>query len=485
LFKSIKTLINWISFACILFLSTGLSYAQIDMTGLNEAEYIYKAAEDSLSHYFYNETYLRLNYNNIEVGLSFIAELPKYDQFEAIEDLHPNNIDYRWDDRYIQLSLTNLRIRAGSFTEFYGAGIVLRSYRDKTYDHDTRLIGLNAQYSTEEWEFKGLYAGVPNENSPNHNDLIGGLDLTRDLLNFGHIGLSLTSQQIRRFDNRYSTRIVAGSRVEFFTDYFDFYSEYAESKSYRKISGETRGQAIYGLANAYVNKFTITGGYKKFTRFDDRLNDLPTLNSSEEPLSERLNPGEDEEGLLGQVRFNPDFTTELGATYSEAWNSDFSIRQSDFFVEGRKYYDSFTLGLEYAQLEMTDKVRQHWQKEITPAVLLDFNLLSLPTHIRTELGYHEKVEGESSRDYFNPLLQFDLFFNRFSLSLISEFEIEDLNELDELESWIGIELTTDILPNTDLKIFIGEERGGKVCRSGVCYYTTPFKGLRVNLTTRF
>jgi hypothetical protein len=198
-----------------------------------------------------------------------------------------------------------------------------------------------------------------------------------------------------------------------------------------------------------------------------------------------LNPGEDEEGLLGQVRFNPDFTTELGATYSEAWNSDFSIRQSDFFVEGRKYYDSFTLGLEYAQLEMTDKVRQHWQKEITPAVLLDFNLLSLPTHIRTELGYHEKVEGESSRDYFNPLLQFDLFFNRFSLSLISEFEIEDLNELDELESWIGIELTTDILPNTDLKIFIGEERGGKVCRSGVCYYTTPFKGLRVNLTTRF
>jgi hypothetical protein len=198
-----------------------------------------------------------------------------------------------------------------------------------------------------------------------------------------------------------------------------------------------------------------------------------------------MNPGEDEEGLMGQVRFNPDFTSEVGVTYSEAWNSNFSLRQSDLFVEGRKYYDSFTLGLEYAQLELIDEERQQWQKEITPAVLLDFNLLSLPTHIRTELGYHEKVRGESSRDYYNPLLQFDIFFNRLSLSFIAELELEEFSELSDAGSWLGIELTTDIISNTDLKIFIGEERGGKVCRSGVCYYTTPFKGLRINLTTRF
>ncbi len=482
--RTIKTHSFWITVVIIL-ISSSLSYAQVEISGLNEAEYIYKAAEDSLSHYFYNETFLRLNYNSIEVGISFIAELPKYDQFDTIADLHPNDIDYRWDDRYIQLNLNNLRLRAGSFTEFFGAGIIMRSYRDKTYDHDTRLTGLNAQVITGEWVLKGLYASLPDENSSNHKDVIGGLDFTRQLFGVGNIGLSLTSQQIRRFDNRYSTRLTAGSRIELITDYFDLYSEYAESKSYRSVSGESRGQAIYGLANAYINRFTVTGGYKKFTRFDNRLNDLPTLNSSEEPLSERMNPGEDEEGLMGQVRFNPDFTSEVGVTYSEAWNSNFSLRQSDLFVEGRKYYDSFTLGLEYAQLELIDEERQQWQKEITPAVLLDFNLLSLPTHIRTELGYHEKVRGESSRDYYNPLLQFDIFFNRLSLSFIAELELEEFSELSDAGSWLGIELTTDIISNTDLKIFIGEERGGKVCRSGVCYYTTPFKGLRINLTTRF
>ena len=469
----------------ILLMTVNLSHAQLTLSGLNEAQYIYRSAPDSLSNYFSNETFLRFNYNNIEVGLSFIADLPKYNQFQAIDDLRPSDLEYRWDERYLQVNLPDLRFRAGSYSDFFGTGIMLRAYRDKTYNHDTRLTGINLQMNKDAYQVKGIYGSLPSENNPNRNDVISGLDFSSPLYGASQFGLSLTSQQIRRIDDKYSSRIAAGGRLEIITDYFDVYSEYAESKSYRNIGGVSKGQAIYSYANTYVGKFTISGGYKNYDRFDDRMNDLPSLNASEEPLSERYNPGYEEEGLLGQVRFNPSLTTQLGATYSEAWNSNFSIRQSDLLLEGRKDFSSFSMGLEYAQIEALDKVWQLWTKEITPALLFDFDIFSLPTHLRTEFGYKEKVREEISSEIYNPLLQLDLFFKKFSLSLISEIEFPEFSEIKESQSWFGLEFSSAIFSHTDLKIFIGEEKGGKVCRSGVCYYTTPFEGLRLDLTTRF
>lgn len=471
-------------FTFLLFI-TSLTYASFNISGLNEAQYTYKSAQDSLSNYFYNETSLRMNYNNIEVGLSFIAELPEYDQFQPIQDLRPGDVDYRWDARYLQANLSNLRLRAGTFTEHFGAGIMLRSYRDRAYDHDTRLSGLNIRADMNPFRLKALYGALPNENYPDRDDVIGGLDFSSLLFGAGQIGFSFTSQQIARFDNRYRTRLAAGSRLEIIATGYDIYAEYAESKTYRTIGDEIRGHAIYGFGNTYIGLFTFSGGYKFYDRFEDRMNDLPTLNSSEEPLSERQLPGYGEEGLLGQIRFTPDLFTELAVAYSEAWNSDYSLRQSDLFVEGRKDFDTFVLGLEYAQLELIDKEWQTWSKEITPAILLDFDLLSLPAHLRTEFGYHERVTGQTSREFFNPLIQIDLFWSNYSISMISEFELEDLNEPGDSKSWIGLELLATPVRHTDIRLFIGQERGGKVCRSGVCYYTTPFEGLRLELTTRF
>ena len=471
--------------ALIVTVTVGFCYAQINISGLNEAQYIYKSAPDSLSSYFYNETTIRMSYNYLEAGISFIAELPKYDQFQAIEDLHYSDLDYRWDERYLQVNLQNLRLRAGSFTEFFGAGIMLRSYRDKAFDHDTRLTGVNLHLNKDSYQLKGLYGSLSNENNPTRKDVLSGLDVAVPVFGANRIGLSLTSQQVRRIDDLYSTRIAAGGRVEVITDYFDLYSEYAESKTYRRIGGEVRGQALYAFANSYIGQFTFSGGYKNYDRFDNRMNDLPSLNASEEPLSERINPGYDEEGLMGQVRYNPTLTTQLGLIYSEAWNSSFSIRQSDLFIEGRKHFQTFSLGLEYAQLESLDKEWQIWTKETTPAVILDFNIFSLPTHLRTEFGYKEKVVDQYSSDLYNPLLQVDLFFSKFSLSMISEIEFTDFAQIEDSQSWLGLEVSSTIFSHTDLKVFLGEEKGGKVCRSGVCYFTTPFKGLRLDLTTRF
>lgn len=479
-----KNIFLWVPLLLFLY-SAGLCYGSFSISGLNEAQYLYKAAEDSLSSYFYNETALKLNYNNFEAGISFIAEYPKYSQFDAIKDLHYRDLDYRWDERYLQINMSGFRLRAGSFSEFFGNGIMLRSYRDKTYDHDTRLTGLNIRMNIADIDLKGFYASLPNEDRSDRKDTAAGLDFSRTIFGNSKLGFSFTSQQIRRIDDRYSTRIAAGSRLEIIGDGFDISSEYAESKSYRRIGDDIKGQAIYGLANSYFGPFTFSAGYKKYDRFDDRLNDLPTLNASEEPLSDRLQPGYDEEGLLGQIRYFPLFHTELAVTYSEAWNSNFRIRQSDLLLEGRRDFDTLILGLEYAQLESIDKERKIWLKEITPAFLFDFNISRIPVHLRTELGYQEKVIDEKESDFYKPLVQLDLFLNKISFSLITEFELEDLGDLQSHQKWIGLEVSAPVFSHSDLKLFIGEERGGKVCRSGICYYTTPFKGLRLDFTTRF
>ncbi|MFA5498490.1 MAG: DUF6029 family protein [Candidatus Cloacimonadia bacterium] len=460
-------------------------FSQVSITGQNESEYTYKAVPDSLNNFFENETNIRLDYQNIEIGFSFLAYLPKYDQFEAIKDLNSDDVNYRWDDRYIQLNLSSMNVRAGTFTEHFGNGLILRSYEDKPNQHDTRLNGLLVNLNDAKYTLKGLYGTLANQDNPAKKDVINGVDLSVPLANSLQIGGSFTYQQIRRFDDKYRTRMVFGGRAEYFYDFFDINAEYAQSKAYHDIVDDKKGEALYVIANTYFNAFTLTGGYKNYNNFDDRMNELPMLNSSEEPLSDRFVTGYDEEGLYGQIGYTPNYSTALELAYSEAWNSDFSIRQSDLLASAQREFEDIVVFLEYAQLEEVDKVQSKWLREMTPAAAFDFNLYGIPTHIRGEFGIEKRVEDEVEERGFNPLLQTDFTFKKFSFSLISEMEFDDFSSLSEAEYWIGAEFVAPLFSHTDLKLFVGEEKGGKVCRNGMCSHTTPFKGLKLNLTTRF
>jgi len=36
-----------------------------------------------------------------------------------------------------------------------------------------------------------------------------------------------------------------------------------------------------------------------------------------------------------------------------------------------------------------------------------------------------------------------------------------------------------------MRLFVGKEKGGKVCRNGICKYRNQFEGLRLELITAF
>ena len=82
-------------------------------------------------------------------------------------------------------------------------------------------------------------------------------------------------------------------------------------------------------------------------------------------------------------------------------------------------------------------------------------------------------------------IQTDISFDKYSFSLTVENQLGESNDGDDNEFWIGGEFAFNIFGNTGLRIFGGKEKGGKICRNGVCRYQSEFEGVRVEITTSF
>ncbi len=463
--------------ASLFFLALSPLFSQISISGVNEAQFIKLYTEKAHSNYFHNETNLLFNYRNIDFGLSFYANYPKYDRFESPEDLDSKDISYSWDELYVRANLPHLDLRAGSFTEYFGNGLLLRSFRDKNLNIDKRLNGLNTKVFNDVFSLKGFYASILDENY----NTVGGLDLSSNVLTNLNLGLSFLSTQERRIDGKYRSRIAGSARMTYFNDFLDLEGEYAGSKIYRNPA-IIKGDAIYGLVNSYLGSFTVTTGYKKYRKMNHFLNDLPTLNASDEPLSEKFEPGYDEEGIMGALKYSVSYHTELYLNYSEAWSSDFKVRQSDLLITAKKEFDDLIITAEYGQIELLDKDWNLWEKSMTPAISFDFPLSVIATHLRTQ---YQKREKSYADILHNPLLQSDFSYGGYGISILSETEFKSFSEMDKSKYWLGIEVKADIFSHSNFKLFVGSEKGGKICRNGVCYYTAPFDGIRAELTTRF
>ena len=83
-----KQAVKLLSVMVLLLIVAGLSAQNtLTVSGLNETEFIYRTAADSLNAYFRDSFGFNLGYRNLSFGMKFIAELPKYsvNQDELIE----------------------------------------------------------------------------------------------------------------------------------------------------------------------------------------------------------------------------------------------------------------------------------------------------------------------------------------------------------------------------------------------------------------
>jgi hypothetical protein len=76
-------------------------------------------------------------------------------------------------------------------------------------------------------------------------------------------------------------------------------------------------------------------------------------------------------------------------------------------------------------------------------------------------------------------------YKNYALSLVTEAQMEDLSSISDADFWLGATLSAAIVDNTSINLFVGKQKGGKLCQNGTCKYVMPFEGLKFEITTKF
>ena len=257
--------------------------------------------------------------------MGFKANLPKYDQYQAIDELRPANISHEWTDRYIAYDKDEYYLQAGTFEEAFGAGITLRAWNDRDNDRDKRLDGALIRYSPGFVNLKILYGAVKNDIADQQifrNDVIAGIDSEINILSGLKLGAGLVQYKQKEATAnylKYSHRNIYSGRASVINDLLSIDAEYAEMRYEHNVPSTYRGHAFYNSNNFFLGDFTFNIAYKKYYKYNYNFADLPSLNHYDQLLSSiaSLNT---EEGISSEISYMPNFANEFTIHYSEAWN---------------------------------------------------------------------------------------------------------------------------------------------------------------------
>lgn len=474
----------------LLFIALCLSLgaqSTLQINGLNEAQFVYRTVEDSLSAYFKDSFGFNLGYRDFSFGMKFISELPKYStqESELLPELDPNRLLVAWKELYAGYRKDAFSIHVGTTQESFGQGITFRSYKDLEFDEDHRLDSFLLRYE-DQLQFKAFYGALESETYKARYDLAYGVDAQYPLWRGLRMGASALAFRNLGAFSKYSFRDVFAGRLLFTEGNFDSYLEYAYSDQYRLPgSSAIEGSALYANADYMWGDLMMGGAYKNYEDFGYRLQDIPLANYHGETLSDALASGLDEEGWQARLLYNYGEILSFTADYAEAWDGAKDKKMNDLYLAADMYRGLDQYQLSYSHIEKIDEAANTWQKEYYPAILAGFSVRGMPLQIKAEFKEVKKQKNETESSHYEPMLQGDFSLGKLSVSLGLQSHWDDFSAWAESRYMPNIELVYPIFSHSDLLVFAGKEAGGKVCRNGVCRFLAPFEGLRAELSTRF
>jgi len=468
----------------LIFLITtvGIISADIYISGFNQAEFIHRTAKDSLKNYFENELGLVVDYNKLSFGITFNAYLPKFNDDAPLQDLRSSDISYEWEERYLTYSGENIGLKVGTLSESFGTGMTFRAYEDEDVNHDNRLEGAMTSFHYNKFKSKAIYGVTPSPSNISRDDSFAGLEfsISHDYMTFGGSALQIR-EMVTNTD--YSDRQVFSSNLNLFFDFMDIYGEYAYSEL--ETTELIYGHGIYANSNIYLGDFTLSGYYKKFENFNYDLNDLPTLNHADDLLDDYINVGEDEEGAMGEITWDNSFA-KVFTSYAEAWSSDYNYRLSNGYFGTSKSLRDNLLTLSYEHFERKNKSGESWEKEVTPTVSIDIPLEnSLSLYLKGHYALISEIHQGNEKNLVEPMFQTDIMYKSYGISLVTEAQMEDISSISDADFWLGATLSAAVVDNTSINLFVGKQKGGKLCQNGTCKYVKPFEGVKFEITTKF
>jgi hypothetical protein len=466
-----------------------LNAESISFSGFDKFSFINRDIGEDYKQYFGNELQLQTGYKAFRFGVKYDIFIPKFDRFLGVEQLDLEEDVYEFNEYFVQYESDHLTSTLGIYEAFIGSGMPLHVHYDPDFDEDSRLLGAYDELIFDRWQAQFILGLLENKSDEDEFDRVGAVDFSFDINDIFNIGAAYVKQMTNIIEqDDFNDRNVFSGRLNITTDLFEISSEGAMSKETDVVNDEdTDGHALYSNFNVYADKYTFTGAYKNYLNFNNRISDLPTANYSSEPLSDSWLPGYDEQGVMGEISYIPNYETEVILNYGEGWSSNKEIQQADFYSEFKHEFPGFTFKAEYSHLEQMHDTEfiTSWKQELTPSISFDFSIAEFPMLVKAE--YQKKTKDEISGESFHyePKLQMDISYKDYSFSVTTEHEYEDSEDLLKENFWIGAELALMLFHNTDVRFFVGSEKGGKVCRNGVCRYQSEFEGLRLEITTTF
>lgn len=306
----------------------------LQLSGLNEMEFVYRTAKDSLNVYFRDTFGFNLGYRSFSFGMKFIAELPKHaiDQSGLYQNLQPGSLNLGWKELYASYSKDAFSIHAGTTEETFGQGLSFRSYEDIEFDEDHRLESFLLKYD-DNLQFKAIYGAIESPTYIGQYDLAYGADLAYPVFSGIRLGGTAMAHRNLQAFSRYAHREVYAGRLILNLGGLDGYAEYAKSESYRLVGSPTTfGSAIYASGDYNLGALSFGGSYKKYDKFNYRLQDLPMANFHEETLSDASASGFDEEGWQARSTLYLGETISISGDYAEAWDSSKEKRMNDLYA---------------------------------------------------------------------------------------------------------------------------------------------------------
>lgn len=405
--------------------------------------------------------------------------------------------------RFVEYRGETATMRAGTFYATFGRGLLLRAEEDDAVRVDRDIDGVHGSLAWRAFDGQAFIGRPRNDETHERDDLLSGAEAGVRLLSGLRLGAGYVRMDADPPDfagtlsgNRELTagspaEELVGGNLRFQRGILDATLEGAKRyvwgvrDPYAGWIG-TRGRdgdALYGSVSLGVPGYTLLLEGKDYEKFDAPYSTLPPANQAGIPI----NNGLDERGVGAVATVSPvrEWIGEAAASWAEG-RDDPGERRS---VQGSVRRDwlgraALELGGEWTEEEELSSHAYRRYYGPTIEALHYFGGSSISLHGRVQ-SWINQIRG-GRRDKYTEIgadVTFALDPARAATLAVTSAS-EAIEEYDGEDLWISLELAWTFAQSHDLKLKVGEERGGIVCSGGICHYEPPFSGVRLELSSR-
>lgn len=482
--------------ALILALAALAAGSELRITGVNRAEF-WAYLDSNYSTQFEEMLDLNLRYRDLRGSFGLFA----FEPAKPWTDI-PLRRPVRFFDYSIAYSPRNLEILYGRFYQDFGKGLALRSYRNDDFRHYKSLHGLRGTARLPLRTELVLLGARLREIFFQDNSYIvmNAADSTDQAL-----GANLSSRPLRwaGFGGRY-VRINRDRDPEprAFTELYggdltttlgpvELYGEVCRRMGTAPgLGGRETGLGWYLSGTAAFPGFSLLGRAMDY----DGLGFPPGLyhwNDPPTPLRSglALNRGEDERGFGVLATANPWGPLWLEADYGRLSSHDESAGAVEW--EGKARYPTGSWSFELAFNRMYQRNVELGTRERTvgkPTAYLNYATGKHSFVLGLECGLVDEESSEGETWQYQELAGTLTWGVGTALTFTAGYQYVD-EKLDKRyngeQHWPMAEVAWSITQRNVLRVRVGAERGGYTCAGGVCRMESPFRGVKMQLISRF